>query len=1323
MENNFEENSLSSLLTAVNDAKSTVDNLKIRRIVGKPKIELRDPYACSAILDFCMVSAAFQYYKENEKNVSLDISNLSNSMWDKSYALIKDIDCIQSVDSNDDLGKTLFDLQMDADFISEWPKFNTDFLNMCNFFDDQSESNDILSNPSTICKNQMDEKEFSNPMVVNFETSSSELKDYSKNLDNDTSVNTLVETGDKSFETKFVISKSSFSPSQHSTNTNEDNSVLKCSHGEGYFPEELDYEPSDTGETETKESDNEFYIDNTLKEEETKSFSNYCPTHASSENSTFQKKDKDVDSPKKQTEICPHTDFVSFFQNNFDPLSSKSKFQNNYERGFEYDDEDDSESDSEHSFKRNSSRNIKVNNQKSLQQPIINSTVFKDNHLNNINEVMLYISEQCISGNINEAITVANKYIAISVESMQLEIFKELFINVIDFIKNSIHLIDDAWISRNFGKIMNIFHRSKLFNSDLCSLIVSECFNCDCTVKTGKKFFSFVQKIKVPVNSNAVSSYVGIMIFSEISSLELISFMEYVKCVCNLLCPKTVLTEVLERFSKQEENNLLVGFFRLCKFLCSVSSLEVDINSLQNFIKFCIKNDWWIQIANFFQAWYKDGNLIACLNQSFLFHSEDVGMFYEKLAKEVYRHGDVPLQLVGILGQMGVSMMLEVFSRKQYQSAFEVLFILHKHNINYMGLQLCLYNAPSFLKSFPKFSDIFVLPFTVAFAALDICLHLKRFQDAYCIFKSFSLNLPDYMEDTLKLEVRHKRFGYLLNLAQELYSKDHFKLGLQALCDICVAVKEIQVIYNKYLIYIINGCQFHTALELFEHSDGVMKELFVIQPQVLRGLFVTFAENGRIDEAYKFFSLGCARKIYNIEQIEQSAWCLTIMSSWTFFEVEFVTWTFIKNVSLAWNGKYKTGFGMQLSSKILFKESEEDCLEIKCLKKSHNIGSTKEITCKVLHSLDSNIKWVEVENPVGLKLVPSTINNFWMNTSPNFFCWKNSRENLFEDIKPNAEFKIQLSEENVDCKYSTHSDSMKTLDTVSSQLTPEYSVPDSSYQFFPDKVSHQSLSHPKNSPHMTPEETILDITHHQLMVLKGTEQEQIISSSNQLSPDTHSSKTTCWTPDGKISKIAPKKNSTDVCFEDNNQLISKKRVCNKIKVFKNLRRLKSKNGVSKTVQLKNKFKKIHSKKCNKNNSKKLAILPQKAEKSLSKSEYLCPESSKQACSSESWKTENFRITLNNSAQDGKSRMVNHVSEVKLAEPKEKTKVSNVPEAVFQKIVLFLQSKVLLKCKDLQPEQQQEKVNHLANLFIQSNVVGVLDKKTMKLLSGFAESSI
>ncbi|KAF8777558.1 hypothetical protein HNY73_014404 [Argiope bruennichi] len=1206
MENNFEENSLSSLLTAVNDAKSTVDNLKIRRIVGKPKIELRDPYACSAILDFCMVSAAFQYYKENEKNISLDISNLSNSMWDKSYALIKDIDCIH----------------------------------------------------------------------------------------------------------------------QHSTNTNEDNSVLKCSHGEGYFPEELDYEPSDTGETETKESDNEFYIDNTLKEEETKSFSNYCPTHASSENSTFQKKDKDVDSPKKQTEICPHTDFVSFFQNNFDPLSSKSKFQNNYERGFEYDDEDDSESDSEHSFKRNSSRNIKVNNQKSLQQPIINSTVFKDNHLNNINEVMLYISEQCISGNINEAITVANKYIAISVESMQLEIFKELFINVIDFIKNSIHLIDDAWISRNFGKIMNIFHRSKLFNSDLCSLIVSECFNCDCTVKTGKKFFSFVQKIKVPVNSNAVSSYVGIMIFSEISSLELISFMEYVKCVCNLPCPKTVLTEVLERFSKQEENNLLVGFFRLCKFLCSVSSLEVDINSLQNFIKFCIKNDWWIQIANFFQAWYKDGNLIACLNQSFLFHSEDVGMFYEKLAKEVYRHGDVPLQLVGILGQMGVSMMLEVFSRKQYQSAFEVLFILHKHNINYMGLQLCLYNAPSFLKSFPKFSDIFVFPFTVAFAALDICLHLKRFQDAYCIFKSFSLNLPDYMEDTLKLEVRHKRFGYLLNLAQELYSKDHFKLGLQALCDICVAVKEIQVIYNKYLIYIINGCQFHTALELFEHSDGVMKELFVIQPQVLRGLFVTFAENGRIDEAYKFFSLGCARKIYNIEQIEQSAWCLTIMSSWTFLEVEFVTWTFIKNVSLAWNGKYKTGLGMQLSSKILFKESEEDCLEIKCLKKSHNIGSTKEITCKVLHSLDSNIKWVEVENPVGLKLVPSTINNFWMNTSPNFFCWKNSKENLLEDIKPNIEFKIQLSEENVDSKYSTHSDSMKTLDTVSSQLTPEYSVPDSSYQFFPDKVSHQSLSHPKNSPHMTPEETILDITHHQLMVLKGTEQEQIISSSNQLSPDTHSSKTTCWTPDGKISKIAPKKNSTDVCFEDNNQLISKKRVCNKIKVFKNLRQLKSKNGVSKTVQLKNKFKKIHSKKCNKNNSKKLAILPQKAEKSLSKSEYLCPESSKQACSSESWKAENFRITLNNSAQDGKSRMVNHVSEVKLAEPKRKQKFQvNVPEAVFQKIVLFLQSKVLLKCKDLQPEQQQEKVNHLANLFIQSNVVGVLDKKTMKLLSGFAESSI
>ncbi|GBN03853.1 hypothetical protein AVEN_72598-1 [Araneus ventricosus] len=999
MKNDFDGDSLPSHLAAVKSAvKTAEDTLKMQRIIGNSKTESKDLHECSAVLDVSLVSAAFQYYRYHKdvKNIPLNISSSSSSMWDNSYALIRETDFTQPLDSTNDLEKTLSDLQMDSDLISEWPKFNTDFLNLYNFFDGQIESSDSLGNESTIHESKMNENEVSNPTVVNFEIGDSDSKEYSKTLCNDSSEGALPETDTESFETRSAVSKSSSSSSHHSENTGEERSVLKRFHIEGYFQEELDYEPSEAGETEAKESDNEFCIDDPLKEKESGSFSHYCSHGEVSENSTFQKRIKEIDTPEEHTETCAKQDFISFFENNFQLGPSKSMLQDNYERYFEYEDDDDSESDSEHSFKRNSSRNRQVNDLETLHQPLINSDVSKVSQLNSINEVMLYICEQCKCGNINEAIAVANRYIAISVKAVQLEIFKELFINVINLIKSSVFPVDDVRISKSLGEIMGIFHESKLFNSDLCSLIINECFGCDHAIKTGKELFSFIQKIKVPVNSNALSSYVDIIMPSEIPSLELISFMEYVKYVCNLPCPKTLFCEALGRFSKQEEDSLLVGFSRLCKFLCSVSSKEVDINHLRNFIEFCIKSDNWAQISNFLQAWCNtDGHLISCLTRSFLFRPEDVGLFYEKLAEEIYKHGDVSSYLVGILGQIGVSLMLEVFSRKQYDSAFGILFTLHKFNINYLELQACLYNAPSYLKSIPNFADLFVFPFTVAFAALDICIHLERFRDAYRVFKIFSLNLPADMDEKLKLKVRSRRFGYLLKLAQELFSREPLKQGLQALHDIYSTVEdfsleeledfveEIQVIYNKYLAYVVNGCQLHTALELFECSEGVMKEVFIIHPQVLRGLLVTFSQNDKMDEAYKFFSLGCARKVYNIEQTEteEFVWCLTVMSSWTIFEVEFVIQNFIKNVCLAWDGKHKTEIDMQLSVKIVFKKSEEDSLEIECLKKSHSIDSAKEIVCNVLKSLDSSIKWVENENPVCLELVFETIYNYWMNVS------------------------------------------------------------------------------------------------------------------------------------------------------------------------------------------------------------------------------------------------------------------------------------------------------------------------------------------------------
>ncbi|CAL1296813.1 unnamed protein product [Larinioides sclopetarius] len=759
------------------------------------------------------------------------------------------------------------------------------------------------------------------------------------------------------------------------------------------------------------------------------------------------------------------------------------------------------------------------------------------------------------------------------------------------------------------------------------------------------------------------------------------------------------------------------------------------------------------------------------------------------------------------------------------------------------------------------------------------------------------------MDEKLKLKVRSRRFGYLLKLAQELFSREPMKLGLQAFHDITSAVEdfsleelkdfaeEIQVIYNKYLTYVVNGCQLHTALELFECSESMMKELFIVHPQVLRGLLVTFAQNDKMDEAYKFFLQGCSRKIYSIAQTEteESIWCLTVMSSWTIFEVEFIIKSFIKNVCLAWDGKTNYEIDQQPLVKIVFKESEEDSLEIDCLKKSRGIDSAKEIVCSVLQSLDSSIKWIEKQNPVCLKLVFETIYNHWINKSPNFLRKKNSRKNLLEDVRPIAD-KIQLSEERFGFKYSTESNSVKSLGKVLDELTPEYSVADTSHQLNSDKIGDSLLTSklPENcqltapkrafldnnnqqsadfsvsrniepeqivsdlsvsrnialeqiisdlsvsrsiepeqsisdlsasrrnekeqigsnlsvsrsiepeqsisdlsasrrneteqidsnlsvSRSIEPEQSISDLSvsrrneteqiHSNLSVSRSiepeqsisdlsvsrrnekvqvisdlsasrsikqvvsvfsisgsSEQEQIISSSNQLSPYAHLSTTTCPTPDGKVSDTDASENiPTDFCSESVNQPISKinvRKICKKMKVLKSLGQLKSKKSVSKAVKLRKKY--HGARKKNKPVLKKDVTLLPGSEESFTTTKNMKPGSSKQACSSKPCRIENFQITLRKSAQAGvDKRVVNQASEVRLAEPKSSKSVLNVPEIVFQKIVLFLRSKVLLKCKDLQPHQQQEKANHLATLFIQSNVVDVLDKKTMKLLSEFA----
>lgn len=75
--------------------------------------------------------------------------------------------------------------------------------------------------------------------------------------------------------------------------------------------------------------------------------------------------------------------------------------------------------------------------------------------------------------------------------------------------------------------------------------------------------------------------------------------------------------------------------------------------------------------------------------------------------------------------------MISNFCKCNYPSAVDVLYTLHRHNVNYFELQLEA--CKSFGTNLDK--DLMIFPFFVAFIAVDICLHFNKPKDAFIIFQ------------------------------------------------------------------------------------------------------------------------------------------------------------------------------------------------------------------------------------------------------------------------------------------------------------------------------------------------------------------------------------------------------------------------------------------------------------------------------------------------------------------------------------------------------------------------------------------------------------
>ncbi|CAL1296814.1 unnamed protein product [Larinioides sclopetarius] len=350
------------------------------------------------------------------------------------------------------------------------------------------------------------------------------------------------------------------------------------------------------------------------------------------------------------------------------------------------DSEDDSESDSEHSFKRkisNENQEFVFNEEDNSMDEFNQSKV--DSFLGKFEEVLLSIQEKCKTGKIDEALQIAKDYIPISHSSVQKHLFTALFFSLVEAFRDSNSPLTEDLCSDAMKNTMEFFYDLNLYKTEdldlydiaLCSDIIYDCLSLKLTSPYGKQLFAFCQKNGILVDSSAVLSYMDTVKPSEMSLMELVSFLNFMS-KCEVAPPKFIIKEMLILLFQSEDVSVseITG---ICELLCSDCSSEVDKDDIKKFVNLCMEKRFWAQIARLICTWAQKGPLITWVIETASSHLENVGFWYEELAKEIYGPGDsIPLHARFIFGQMGVRLLMEASSKKQYDSAFKILLVLHR---------------------------------------------------------------------------------------------------------------------------------------------------------------------------------------------------------------------------------------------------------------------------------------------------------------------------------------------------------------------------------------------------------------------------------------------------------------------------------------------------------------------------------------------------------------------------------------------------------------------------------------------------------------------
>ncbi|KAF8774498.1 hypothetical protein HNY73_017041 [Argiope bruennichi] len=1348
----------------------------------------------------------------------------------------------------------------------------------------------------------------SNSLTINEEKSTTSLMENSDILDKDvqspnkrsctiTALNSLCITSDhriqsnskdqtiKNIASKHKNEKNELSQNDVENSTNvgsefewvssakhdEQNSNSRGFHKTDILFDELDYEPSEVGEFEVSESEsnngemdtNENHLDIRISATAKQTINEVNKIQLNNDDSIFRhsfaeepekdslmiRSDDEEDNQLfNKTKISFNNDSVESIQQNdtlqeknaensnteFDAINDHNVQEINLNRSINS--EDDSESDSEHSFKRkNSNSNQGINSVVEENSVDKFSQVKVDSSIKTLEEVLLSIEEKCKNGKIDDALQIANNYIPISNYSVQKNIFIELFINIIESFRDSDPPLMEDFCLDIMKDTMGIFYELNLYETELCSDIIIECLSMNLTFPFGQQLFAICQKNNIIIDATAVMLYINFIKPSEMSLIETISFLNFI-WKCKVSPPKTILKEMWNLLFQDKEDTSPSVITEICTLLCNVDSSEVDKEDLKNFLKLCIEKKFWSQIVHLISAWAKKGSLIACLIETFTPQLEDIGFYFEELAKEIYDQND------------NCNRFKCAISLDKWDCAYS--WKLHPRNI------------------------MTVLLKSLAFTALDICLYLERPKDAYMIFKSLSLTLPNEFEESLKFEICRQRFHYLLKITLALQSKDPLVRGISALRSLLSMAqkdfileqlndcsKDIQAIYNKYMVCILNTQDENLIKEFYSYTCGPQKELFTLDCQVLRGLTVFFVKHGMLEEANKLFLWGYSKDVYEFEKptVMIPPWQMMVNCNWTSEEIKLTFLRFADTLTPYLRSKKKIDdFDKWFSVEILIKNVTKVDYEVDCLNEYSENPIQKRI-CNALKSVDSNIRWKSGRGGMSVVLNPETFYSFWfskfssssesteifkvpgkMRISFGVSCAQESFDNEspmnFSDLESSEALSNCYTTETHSVDTRVHEEKFLSDDFVNLSTKNILEVPKNIFlnscsndnelciqenvsknidYFSPKKTTSNTSSTPPNieehipsaiSPHLSPPKTALTTSSPQKSFLKSSD--KIVSpgvqknSSQVFSPKSNGSpggmtvsNTNFENADQNSSfrkninfdcRISPQQNTvTNNLPESSNSdnlilpavsanesvetldpkirsssTLIKKGISTSCSSYKKATRtlIKAKSKIKKRpLNFENINITLQNTSVQGDAHRIVKPMPgvklhigasQRETIDSGESNFKCMEQTQGdahqivkpmpgvklhigASQRETIDSEESNFQCKHT-QGHAHQIVKPMQGVKLhiGASQRKTIDSeksnfqcNIPKDVFQKITNFLKSKVMVKRKDLTPQQQQKKALSLAEGFIQKNVVNTLDKRTMKLLNDYSDECL